>query len=1013
MQRKIATTISVLLIVLAIFSVIRGYSNHLSTKAKVEEGELHLTHTNKIMDLTGEWEFYQGELIDSISIGEKKQNRVFTEVPKPWDSLFRNFNGNIKTGTYRMTIYLPKDGVYGLKVNSIRYANKVFLNGVEVGSIGNPTQEVSEYKYSDGELLVFGESENRKLEVVIHAASHLGTNGGIVKPIQFGEAEKILLHTSKSRLVDGFIVSGYLILSILYFFLYTQQRKSKNDLYFAIFCLTQSIYVSTQNEKLIHLFIPAIQAYGLLSIQLVFIHLSVMFFLLFIHDTFRPQANPIITKWLMILLTCKTLYLSFPSLLSLVISLFPEEMTNGSLVLLLGSVYVYILYILIKAYIEKVAGSEYIMVATISFTCYGLALELELLLKLDMDQIPILLFLIMSISFSLYMGFRRQIAYTHIDNLSKELIVQEQLKNEFLLKTSNKIKYPLKVLMDLSNTLMAGGEGPLNQKQQEFIHEILHSGKKIMRLVKSLLNAKSGSPLTLDIKPINLKIITEMINELTYIIQLPNEVKIKNQLPADLPYVLADEEKLKQIIYNLLDNAIKFTQKGEIRLSATVVKKHVQVTIEDTGIGIEEQFMKNIFDTFYQVPNGIKSEGIGIGLSIVKQFIKIMNGEIWAESIKGKGTCILFKLPIYEGELREKTVDQKESLFLMEMTDETGSNSIHAIQTHSMQQKNIVLAGAKTKQQAKLTEFLLTAGYSITAYSDEEALYKKVMTNQVDLVIIDLNMPNKSWNELSKRIRKKFLLTELPILILASTSHIDNIVDTFEIGANDLIQKPISQVELLSRVKTLLAMKESVERSIHNELSYYQAQITPHFLFNTLNTIIGLSYIDPDKTREALEHLSVYFRSKLDFLKHQSMVPLEDEVELVLSYLAIEKIRFGNQLIIMYDIDESINMLIPSMTIQPLVENAIQHGLSKKRGGGTIKLSIQTEGDHVKLMIEDNGVGMSKEKQEKLFRGYNQRIGFINPYTKVKLIKNAKFQLSSKEGEGTQIIISLPYGIME
>src|SRR5690606_30781443 len=106
---------------------------------------------------------------------------------------------------------------------------------------------------------------------------------------------------------------------------------------------------------------------------------------------------------------------------------------------------------------------------------------------------------------------------------------------------------------------------------------------------------------------------------------------------------------------------------------------------------------------------------------------------------------------------------------------------------------------------------------------------------------------------------------------------------------------------------------------------YYYAQITPHFLYNTLNTIIGLSYIDQEQTREALEHLATYFRTKLNFKKQRSFITLEEEVELVKAYLAIEKMRFEERLLIEYNIDETIKICIPTMTLQPLVENAVQH----------------------------------------------------------------------------------------
>lgn len=383
-----------------------------------------------------------------------------------------------------------------------------------------------------------------------------------------------------------------------------------------------------------------------------------------------------------------------------------------------------------------------------------------------------------------------------------------------------------------------------------------------------------------------------------------------------------------------------------------------------------------------------------------------MGGEIWAESIKGKGTSISFKLPIYEGNLCEAVEEPKKHSTEIEISEELGAIPD---KMYGSQKKKIVFAAAKPEQHQKLIELLTTYGFTVIVCKHGDNAYETVLDEFADMVIIDLNMPNQSGSELCKKIRSRYSFTELPIIILTSIRNIDNILDTLDMGVNEIIQKPVNEYELQSKVKLLFAMKKSVERSIHNELSYYQAQITPHFLYNTLNTIIGLSYQNPDKAREALEHLAVYFRSKLDYTKHHSLVSLEEEMELVESYLAIEKIRFGDKIAIELDIDENINILLPSMTIQPLVENAIQHGLSKKSGVGQIKVSIHQEGSQVKIMIEDNGKGMSKEKQSQLYLGYNHRIGFINPYTKIKLIRNATFELYSKEEQGTKIMITLPY----
>src|SRR5690625_3259905 len=173
-------------------------------------------------------------------------------------------------------------------------------------------------------------------------------------------------------------------------------------------------------------------------------------------------------------------------------------------------------------------------------------------------------------------------------------------------------------------------------------------------------------------------------------------------------------------------------------------------------------------------------------------------------------------------------------------------------------------------------------------------------------------------------------------------------------------------------------MKKSSQEALHDELSFFYAQITPHFLYNTLNTIIGLSYKSEEKTREALQYLTVYFRAKLNFYNRGEMVLLGKELELVQSYVEIEKMRFGDRIHLYINVDDTIHINIPPLTLQPLVENAIEHGLLKRKGGGILYLSVRRVKEGTEIIIEDNGVGMKEEQRIKLLKGKTNGIGFTN-----------------------------------
>ncbi|WP_304944501.1 sensor histidine kinase, partial [Vallitalea guaymasensis] len=191
------------------------------------------------------------------------------------------------------------------------------------------------------------------------------------------------------------------------------------------------------------------------------------------------------------------------------------------------------------------------------------------------------------------------------------------------------------------------------------------------------------------------------------------------------------------------------------------------------------------------------------------------------------------------------------------------------------------------------------------------------------------------------------------------------------------------------------------------ELKALQAQIQPHFLFNTLNTIVYFCRTDPEKARELLLKLSYYLRN--NFKTTGDFISLKEEILYVESYLTIEQARFPERLKVEYDIEEGIQCKIPPLLIQPIVENAVKHGLMAKKAGGKIVISIKQREEYVVITVSDNGVGMTEEQLERLFdNNKKQGIGVNNVNNRLKSIYNTSLKIKSKEGEGTTMIMEIP-----
>nr|WP_223836809.1 histidine kinase [Paenibacillus oceani] len=188
-------------------------------------------------------------------------------------------------------------------------------------------------------------------------------------------------------------------------------------------------------------------------------------------------------------------------------------------------------------------------------------------------------------------------------------------------------------------------------------------------------------------------------------------------------------------------------------------------------------------------------------------------------------------------------------------------------------------------------------------------------------------------------------------------------------------------------------------------MDFLQAQITPHFLYNSLNALVGLSYKDVNKLRETIQHLTVYLRAKFTFVFQSKTVPLERELELVRAYLAIEQLRFGQRLKVKYSIDEKAQSLLPPLILQPIVENAVRHGIGQKPEGGTVHLIVRRSEQGLEITVEDDGVGMDEQTLVMLENGHAAGIGIGNVNRRLQMKYGRKLDISSRVGAGTQITI--------
>ncbi|WP_177187954.1 PAS domain-containing protein [Methanolobus profundi] len=230
--------------------------------------------------------------------------------------------------------------------------------------------------------------------------------------------------------------------------------------------------------------------------------------------------------------------------------------------------------------------------------------------------------------------------------------IANRSKSEFLANTSHELRTPLSSIIGFSDLLIEGTMGELNEKQKRYVTTINKSGNLLLNLINNILDLSQIEFGEMDLECVKFDIV-DAINDVHSMISILSSRKnISIDMDIDLPQrmVVADNEKIKEILYNLLDNALKFTPDGG-RITIRAIQKDtgfIQLSVSDTGIGIPKDDINKIFEPFYQSDGSTtrRYSGTGLGLTIIKKFVKMHGGNIWVKSEPGKGSAFFFTIPV-------------------------------------------------------------------------------------------------------------------------------------------------------------------------------------------------------------------------------------------------------------------------------------------------------------------------------------------------------------------------------
>lgn len=443
-------------------------------------------------------------------------------------------------------------------------------------------------------------------------------------------------------------------------------------------------------------------------------------------------------------------------------------------------------------------------------------------------------FYIVAVIFALrYYMLLQQIKIAKERAINTQLRYLDKLKDDFLANTSHELRTPLNGIIGLSTSLIEGAAGEISKEMKSNLEMIATSGKRLATLVNEILDFSRLKNTVVQIhqQPLNLRYFVDMVATMSRSLLGNKDIDLTNAVDELLPAIYADEDRLQQILFNLIGNAIKFTESGLIIISAEYKDNKIWVHVKDTGIGIASNMFTKIFASFEQVEShrDRKYGGTGLGLAVTKQLVELHGGEITVQSVIGQGSTFSFCMPSTDQPaIRANTnsalvsgllgVDSIENPAFTTAKNEA-SNKYESIGFISQEHNASNIENAKFKilivddepiNRQVLNNQLRLQGYQLEeAASGAEALDMLNTRGPYDLILLDIMMPRMSGYEVCSTIRKKYTMHELPIIFLTAKNIISDLVDGFDVGANDFLTKPIAKGELLSRVKTHLQLLDT------------------------------------------------------------------------------------------------------------------------------------------------------------------------------------------------------------
>jgi PAS domain S-box-containing protein len=384
-------------------------------------------------------------------------------------------------------------------------------------------------------------------------------------------------------------------------------------------------------------------------------------------------------------------------------------------------------------------------------------------------------------------------------------------KSQFLANMSHEIRTPMNAVISVAKTLSRFDTGNLTPKQREGLEIIYRSSQRLLMLINDILDLSKieSGKIELKLKPLSVDALLAAINSMVRTLNdNPNVEFFVERSPAVPRTIICDAEKLHEILTNILNNSVKFTERGQIVLKIWVEQDRLHFAVSDTGIGIDKKYIDRIFDEFMQVDGSStrKYQGSGLGLTICRKMVELLGGQIKAESELGRGTTVTFFVPLITARTTAEGRGEKREGETTEDEIFTQIAGTHPAQTKSAILPKVLIAEDDEFSRAAV-KMMLEGRYELIFAKDGSEVVEKYFSISPDIVLMDIMMPDVDGYEAFDRIMHQAKSPVVPIIALTAKAMKNDREELLAHGFSDYIPKPIDDEILIKTIDKYLPVR--------------------------------------------------------------------------------------------------------------------------------------------------------------------------------------------------------------